>query len=274
MSVRGDTSGEEPGLGTLLEVLHGAGSFSTIQASTSSVYRSAPLPSWCSSNALGGPGMSAWALSATRTTRASAAGSVNSCRSCLVLLRAVALHGGEPFHEITTVEIAFDEPIGDDLFRFEPPAGEQVQPVGQRARPHHITATEAQQRAPFTVLIPERIPANWHVHCVFIEPSQRPPRPASVSLNYRSDDGHESVSLSQYGASNKPEQYDLMIASDGWRTITHDGNAVQVRRGGPQSQAHIESDGTFVFLTSETLSGDQLAAIAAGLKPASGETIT
>jgi hypothetical protein len=65
-----------------------------------------------------------------------------------------------------------------------------------------------------------------------------------------------------------------MIAGDGWRTITHDGTAVQVRRGGPQSQAQIERDSTFVFLTSETLSGDHLAAIAAGLKRAPGETTT
>ncbi|MBV9001480.1 MAG: hypothetical protein JO304_20645 [Solirubrobacterales bacterium] len=193
---------------------------------------------------------------------------------CGALLRAVALRGGEPFQEITTVEIAFDEPIGDELFRFEPPAGERVQPVRQRPRPQHITAAEAQQRAPFTVLIPDRIPADWHVHCVFIEPSPRPPRPASVSLNYRSDDGHESVSLSQYAASNKPEQDDLMTVNGGWQTITHDATAVQVRRGGPQSHAHIERDDTFVFLISETLSGDRLAAIAAGLKPVPGETHT
>jgi hypothetical protein len=65
-----------------------------------------------------------------------------------------------------------------------------------------------------------------------------------------------------------------MIANDGWQTITHDETAVQVRRGGPQSQAHIESNGTFVFVTSETLSGERLAALAAGLKRAPGETIT
>jgi hypothetical protein len=189
-----------------------------------------------------------------------------------VLLRAVALRGGEPFQEITVVEIAFDDPIGDELFRFEPPAGEQVRPVGRLFRSHDITVTEAQQRAPFTVLIPDHVPADWQVHCVLREPSQRPPQAASVSLNYGSDDGHERVSLSQYAASNKPGQYDLMIASDGWQTITHDGTAVQVQRGGPQRQAHIESDGTFVFLTSETLSGDRLAAIAAGLKPAPSET--
>lgn len=188
-----------------------------------------------------------------------------------VLLRAVALRDGEPFHEITAVQIAFDEPASDELFHFEPPPGESVRPVGQGPRLQSITPTEAQQRAPFTVLIPDRIPPDWHVHCVFIEPSQRPPRPASVALNYRSDDGNEGVSLSQYDAANKPDQYGLMIASDDWRTITYQGTAVQVRTPGPQGQAHIQRDGTFVFLTSETLSGDQLAAIAGGLKPAPGE---
>jgi hypothetical protein len=37
---------------------------------------------------------------------------------------------------------------------------------------------------------------------------------------------------------------------------------------GPQTQAHLERDGTFVFLMSETLNSDQLATLAAGLKPA------
>lgn len=191
-----------------------------------------------------------------------------------VLLRAVALREGEPFQEITTVEIAFDERIDEQLFRFKAPAGEEVQLVGQRPRLQHITTTEAQQRAPFTVLIPDRIPPDWHIHCVFIERSVRPPQEAGVALNYNSDDGHQSVSLSQYAASNKPGQYDLMIANKDWpwQTITHDGIAVQVRRGGPQSQAHIERDGTFVFLSSETLSEDRLATLAAGLKPAPSET--
>jgi hypothetical protein len=152
------------------------------------------------------------------------------------------------------------------------PVGEQVQPAGQRAPAQHITPSEAQDRAPFTVLIPARIPSDWRVHCAFIEPSHRPPRQASVALNYSSDDGNDRVSLSQYAAENKPEQYDLMIANHGWRTVIHDSTAVEVRSPGGQSQAHIERNGTFVFLTSETLSGARLAALAAGLKPVPAET--
>jgi hypothetical protein len=189
-----------------------------------------------------------------------------------VLLRAVAMRDGEPFHEITTVDIAFDEEIDDALFQFEPPCGEQIQLAGARPPAQHITPREAQDRAPFTVFIPDRIPADWRVHCAFIERSDRPPRTASVALHYRSDDGNDGVSLSQYSADTKPEQYDLMIAADGWQAVTDDGCAVQVRAPGGQSQAHIERGGTFVFLTSETLSGARLAAIAAGLKPAPGET--
>jgi hypothetical protein len=62
-----------------------------------------------------------------------------------------------------------------------------------------------------------------------------------------------------------------MIQHGGWQTITHDGTDVQVRApDGPsrQAQAYIERNKTFVFLMSETLTGDELATLAAGLKPA------
>jgi hypothetical protein len=118
----------------------------------------------------------------------------------------------------------------------------------------------------------DRIPRGWHWTCAFIEPSQRPPSPASISPYYRSEDGHQSVSLSQYEASEKPDQYELMIQHGGWQTITHDATDVQVRapdgRGPRQAQAYVERSQTFVFLTSETLAGDELATLAAGLKPA------
>jgi hypothetical protein len=185
-----------------------------------------------------------------------------------VLLSAAALRDGEPFHEVTVLEIAFDEPLGEELFHFEPPPGEEVHSAGKPSHLQPVTPSEAQQRAGFTVLLPHRIPADWQVHCLFSERSVRPPLSACVLVNYRSEDGHESVSLSQYAVGDRPEQYDLMISHGGWQTVTHHGTAVQVRAGGPQHQAHIERDGTFVFLTSETLSADRLGAIAVGLKPA------
>jgi hypothetical protein len=188
-----------------------------------------------------------------------------------VLLEAVALCDGEPFHSITATDIAFDEPIAQERFRFQPPAREEIQPTWSRHRLVHVSVPDAQQRAPFTVLIPDRIPPDWHVRCAFIEPSDRPPAPASISLTYHSDDGHEGVVLSQYAAADKPSQYDLMASVDRWKTVDRGGTAVRVSRDdttGSQAQAYLERDGTFAFLMSETLTGDQLGSIAAGLKRA------
>jgi hypothetical protein len=185
-----------------------------------------------------------------------------------VLLEVVALRDGQPFHRITTVQIAFDHLIAPERFNFQPPAGEQIEPTWGRHRLVHLSLSEAQQRAPFTVLIPARIPPDWHSRCAFIEPAQRPPSPACISLNYHSDDGHESVSLSEYAAAETPDQYELMSKADDWRTISRDGTDVRVRTPGSQNQAYIEREGTFAFLMSETLTGDQLATLAAGLKPA------
>jgi hypothetical protein len=95
-----------------------------------------------------------------------------------LLLAATAIRDGQPFHRITALAITFDEPISPETFRFTPPAGEQVRSIrsGLRQR-RHLTLTEAQQRAPFTVLMPDRVPADWQVSCDYFEASERPPSP-------------------------------------------------------------------------------------------------
>ena len=184
-----------------------------------------------------------------------------------VLLEAVASRDREPFQRITTEQVAFDHAIDPERFRFAAPVGEEIQPPWGQHRVQHVPLAEAQQLAPFSMLVPERIPADWGASYTFIEPSRRPPSAACVLINFRSDDGHESVSLSQYAVGDQPDQYNLMLKRDDWRTINRNGTDIKVRSGG-QTQAHIERDETFVFLTSETLTAEQLATIAAGLKPA------
>jgi hypothetical protein len=188
-----------------------------------------------------------------------------------VLLAVTAIRDEQPFHKITTLAIRFDEPIPAETFQFAPPEGEQIQPTPTLARHslQHITLTEAQQRAPFTVLMPDRVPAGWQVQCMFIEPNQRPPTPALVSLSYRSDDGHQSISISQVAAADASRQYGHIIDHENWQEVARDGTSVRVRPAEwPQAQAHIERHGTFAFLVSDNLTGDQLATIAAGLRPA------
>lgn len=188
-----------------------------------------------------------------------------------VLLAVTAIRDEEPFHKITTLTICFDEPIPAETFRFEPPEGEQIQPTWDRHRHQHVTLTEAQQRAPFTVLMPDRVPASWQMHCTFFEASQRPPSVAQVSLSYLSDDGHESVSITQMAAADRAgDHHENMVNDpDGWQEISRDGTPITVRpTSWGQAQAHLEREGTFVFLVSDNLTSDQLATLAAGLRPA------
>ena len=186
-----------------------------------------------------------------------------------VLLAVTAIRDEQPFYKITTLAIGFDEPIPAETFQFVPPEGEEIQPTRARERMRPITLTEAQQRAPFTVLMPDRVPTNWRVHCLFIEASQRPPLAAQVSLSYHSDDGHQSISISQMAAADASRHYGNMIDDENWQEVARDGTSVRVRPAEwSQAQAQIERGGTFVFLVSDNLTGDQLATIAAGLRPA------
>lgn len=187
-----------------------------------------------------------------------------------VLLAATATRDGQPFHRITALTITFDEPIPQETFRFTPPAGEKVQTLHNFPRRHHLTLPEAQQRVPFTVLMPDHVPAGWQVHCDYLEASERPPSPAQIALSYRSSDGHESVSIDQMANGDRASHhYENMVADENWQQITRNEISIQVRPAEwGQAQAYLERDGTFVFLVSNNLTADQIATLAAGLRAA------
>jgi len=183
-----------------------------------------------------------------------------------VLLEVLATRDGDPFNKVTTVAIAFDRVIPEERFTFEPPPGEEIQPTWGHP-PERISVREAQQRAAFTVLIPDRIPSDWHVSVLFREPSPRPPWPGSVALIYSSDDGHESVSLSQFSVAEKSS---MMLIDDDWEDVGRNGRAIRATRldASSEARAQLEYGDTFVILTSRTLTRDELATIGASLKPA------
>ena len=186
-----------------------------------------------------------------------------------VLLAATALRNEQPFHRVITLAATFDEPIPDETFRFEPPPGEPIQTRRwQEDRVEHVTLVEAQQRAPFTVLMPATAPADWQVQCRLIRASERPPSPMQIGVSYHSTDGHESVSLSQFPAGGS-NPYRKMGTGVDWETVTRDGIEMKTRpaRWG-QAQVELERDGTFVHLMSDNLTRDQVLTIAAGLRPA------
>jgi hypothetical protein len=185
-----------------------------------------------------------------------------------VLLAVTAIREKQPFQRITTLAAAFDQPIPDETFRFEPPAGEQIQSRWGEELVEHVTLVEAQQRAPFTVLMPDTVPANWQVQCRPIRPSERPRSPMQIGLIYQSTDGHESISLSQFPAGGS-NPYRELGDGEGWETVTRSGIEMNTRpaRWG-QAQVELEIDGTFVHLMSDNLTRDQVLKIAAGLRPA------
>ncbi len=187
-----------------------------------------------------------------------------------VLLAATAFYDDEPFQRLTAFAIAFDQPIPDGTFRFTPPAGEEIKPTPRRRDLRKMTLVEAQNRASFTVLMPDRVPAGWQEHCTFVGATDRPRSADRVLLTYNSDDGHESVSITQMSVADRSErQHHTADDDDRWQTVTRNGVSVTVRPSDwGQAQAHIERHGTFVYLRSDNLTNDQLATIAAGLRPA------
>lgn len=46
-----------------------------------------------------------------------------------ILLASTAVRGGESFRKITALAITLDQPIAAETFRFEPSAGEAIQPT-------------------------------------------------------------------------------------------------------------------------------------------------
>ncbi len=182
-----------------------------------------------------------------------------------IVLSVEAIREGHTFRRTEAVEIAFDERLDDELFVFRPPPGESVRsPRELHSHPEHVPITEAQRRAPFTVLMPARVPAGWQASCMFFGPSQRPAAAARVQLSYRSDSAHEDVAMSQRTLADS----DAFADTEGWKHIDRDGVSLDVRHEAHQSELRLERDGTAVLMTSGTLSTDQLADLAAGLIPA------
>jgi hypothetical protein len=185
-----------------------------------------------------------------------------------VLLAVTAIRDRQPFHRITTLAIQFGPSIPDETFRFQPPPGEEIAPIHDEHRVEHVTLTEAQQQTPFTVLMPDTVPASWQVRCRLVRPSQRPPSPMQIGIIYTSVDGHESVSLTE-AAADASNPYKQIGDEENWEKVTRGGIPMRTRpaRWG-QAQVELERQGTFVHLMSDNLTRDQLLTIAAGLRPA------
>lgn len=185
-----------------------------------------------------------------------------------IVLAVHAFAEGEPFHVIEALELTVDGPLDPQLFEFQAPNGEEVRsPISLHRIRRHVSIAEAQAAAPFTVLIPERVPSSWTVSCTLIDAAERPPSGAAVHIHYRSDSGHESLNMTQ----GPPSDLQPEIDGDGWEKVRVGERVVQVRgrsENFPQSQLHLEHDGTPLLMVSDSVTAEQLIALAATLVPA------
>ena len=187
-----------------------------------------------------------------------------------VLLAVTAIRDEQPFSTITTLAVGFDEPIPAETFQFKPPEGEQIRSFRELfPRPELVSVTDAQRRAPFTVLVPDHPPTGWRQlpRCTYTEATER--FSASALLIYRSDTGHQSVVIRQIPAADAPRHYGMLFGDQSWNEVFRDEVLIKIRPAGErQPQAHLTRNDTFAYLESHNLTTDELATIAASLRPA------
>lgn len=110
------------------------------------------------------------------------------------LLRSEATIGGEPFQRIEVTEIEYALAPAE-AFVVEPPLGHDG-PAGRWARPVELPLHELATQAPFTVLVPARVPDGWRVSSAQLLDGRKHPRlDTTVYLDYGSPEGAYTVGI-------------------------------------------------------------------------------
>ena len=197
-----------------------------------------------------------------------------------ILLRVEAMIEGAPFARSEVLEVAFDESFGPEVFRFQPPEGEEIRsPEEVWGQHEHVTTVEeAAAHAAFPVWLPSRLPAigdrrtlgpGWGIHVLYQRAAERPRIPESLFVHYSHESG-PSFALQQQAADAALE------AHDPWELVESMGERYLVwepeRRKLPVPiQIRTVREGTEVQLSSQELSREELLEIARSLTPAATE---
>jgi outer membrane lipoprotein-sorting protein len=191
-----------------------------------------------------------------------------------VLLRVGAYLDGEEFATTEVREIAFDEELDPQIFRFEPPEGEttlrpeEVFPAAE----HDVTIEDAAARASFPVWIPAELPraerrgrfrSAWDVDVLYQPGSEKPQMPEMVMIHYHHDN------LGSIGVNERKSEGEL-VAKASWEPVEVAGERILVweppRRTIPvPTHVRLQREGTDVEINSAELDRDQLIAVARSL---------
>ena len=180
-----------------------------------------------------------------------------------VILRLEASAAGMSIRRLE-VEIAFDEPLADELFA--PPPGD-IRSVHEAYPVRYLTLEQAANDASFQLWLPARLAGRWHV---IHRPETTCPRvPESVLVLL-----HDSESLHSLGIEQAGERL-LAWRTGEERVVTVGGEELRLIGGGsrlpgPPLELHLVRGGTHIRVYSNDLDEDALVEIAA-LRPAPTE---
>ena len=119
------------------------------------------------------------------------------------LLRSEAALDGESFHRLEVTEIEYT-PAPTEAFAVEPPTGHEG-PPGRWARPVELPLHELAATAPFTILVPARIPDGWRLGTVQLLDGREHARLETTAyLDYASREGAYAVGIRER-ASDAPD---------------------------------------------------------------------
>jgi hypothetical protein len=176
-----------------------------------------------------------------------------------VLLRVESRLNGAAFFRQELLDLAFDEPLPEDLFDGTRLPG----PVASTATRHQhqrTTVADAAARAPFTVLVPTPAPPGTVASAMVIEPDEWGAGHHAVSIIYRDDEHATQISVHETAAEHE--------SGDGldWTTRIIGGRTIEVCDVGTMVIAKTTHEGTSVRIQGN-VALDQVAALAASLEP-------
>lgn len=182
-----------------------------------------------------------------------------------VLLRTAALVDGEPFAVTEVTEVAFDEEFPPVTFVFTLPEGESFRPLHTPVQ--HLTLEAAATQAPFTVLTPARVPADWRLHVIFNEGADRPPLPPGVTLHYHAQDASHQLNIQQVSAGQPDLETWLEWEPEGSLLVAGPRQPTGTMPG----YVRVEREGTRATLSSSDLERAMLVELAESLRAAPTE---